>query len=67
MKQYLHKGAFKNLSLVLTGVFLFYLSFHIGEDTALGGIMHLLGCSLVCMGVHSRWCRQICDDEHECK
>ena len=63
MKQYLHRGAFVNLCYVATGVTLFFLSFHVGEETAIGGAMHLIGCALSCAGFHRRWCRQICEGE----
>jgi hypothetical protein len=41
-----------SLLLSLLGIVLFFLSFHVGESSILGGIMHLSGCAFFCTGVH---------------
>ena len=41
-----------NLAVMALGIFLFFLSFKIGESTWVGGITHLLGCGLSCSGLH---------------
>jgi len=45
----------KNFGMILLGVATFFLSFKMGESTLVGGIMHLAGCSFVCLGVHKRF------------
>jgi len=34
------------------GAALFALSFHVGESSIIGMIMHLSGCAFFCTGVH---------------
>ena len=55
----------KNVLYVLVGAALFFLSFHVGESTLIGGFMHLTGCAFVCLGVHKKWCSDICDNERD--
>lgn len=52
MERYIHKGIFKNLVFMFIGVVLFLASFHVGEGTILGTIMHLSGCSIFCGSTH---------------
>ena len=65
MKKYIHKNNLKNLFCMIFGVILFFTSFHVGEESLIGGIFHLAGCALFCASIHSKWCHTIC--EEECK
>jgi hypothetical protein len=52
MVQRIIRNNYKNFGLMGLGGFLFFLSFHVGEASLLGGIMHLSGCAFFCTGVH---------------
>lgn len=65
MKKYIHKNNLANLGFLTLGITLFSTSFSIGESTLIGMIFHLSGCAFFCVGIHKRWCHEIC--EEECK
>jgi hypothetical protein len=43
----------KNGFFMLVGVGMFFLSFHVGESSLIGGILHLSGCAVFCSNLHS--------------
>jgi hypothetical protein len=47
------KSSIPNLFQAGLGVGLFFLSFHIGESTIIGGICHLSGCAIFCGSIHN--------------
>lgn len=66
MKRYIHKGVLSNLANMVIGAGLFFFSFHIGEGTLIGGILHLGGCGIFCCGIHGRWCKDVCEENQCC-
>jgi hypothetical protein len=66
MERYIHKGILSNLGFLLIGGSLFFSSFIVGENTLIGGLMHLSGCAFFCCGVHRKWCKDVCADSGCC-
>jgi hypothetical protein len=46
------KSNWPNFLLMAFGASLFFLSFHVGESSFVGGFLHLSGCACFCGGSH---------------
>ncbi len=44
-----------NWMICMYGAIIFFVSIYIGENTIMGGLMHLSGCSIFCLGVHRKF------------
>jgi len=52
MIKLLVKHNLSNAAYVVVGTAAFFFSFHIGESSLIGGLVHLSGCALFCTGIH---------------
>jgi len=52
MVQRIIRSNYPNFLWMALGAALFALSFHVGESSIIGMIMHLSGCAFFCTGVH---------------